>query len=170
VAKALLEEIDNRYRTIRSRGARAVAGLSMGGYAAIKSALKYSDSYIVAGSLSGALHVGGDLDKREQQYRDRILRVFGPESSPSRSENNVFDLLDKANPPQLPYRYLACGIEDRFLDTNRQLAQQLSERKIAYEFHETSGAHDWDYRDRSLRGVLPVIADKLSLVTTTPSP
>lgn len=163
VARDLIAEIDVRYRTIRSQSARAVAGLSMGGYAAIKLALKYPDSFIVAGSLSGALNAGGDLDKREQEYRERLLQVFGPEGSVTRKDNDLFQLLERGSPAQLPYLYLACGTDDKFVTTNRQFVQELSARKIAYEYHETPGAHAWDYWDRALRAMLPVIAGKLSL-------
>jgi S-formylglutathione hydrolase FrmB len=41
IIKNFITEVDTHYRTIREQYARAVAGLSMGGYGAIKFALKY---------------------------------------------------------------------------------------------------------------------------------
>ena len=54
VVKDLVQEIDHKYHTIPARQGRAVAGLSMGGYGAIKFALKYPEQYFFVGSLSGA--------------------------------------------------------------------------------------------------------------------
>ena len=163
IAKDLIAEVDGKYRTIRSRQSRAIAGLSMGGYGAMKLALKYPDSYVVAGSLSGALDAGRNLAERIAEFREQLLKVYGPPDSSTRRENDVFTLLQKADASQLPYLYLACGEGDEnFLATNREFVQQLSSRKIAYEYHETAGAHAWDYWDRAVRRMLPAISEKLS--------
>jgi putative tributyrin esterase len=163
IAKDLIAEVDGKYRTIRSRQARAIAGLSMGGYGAIKLALKYPEQFVVAGSLSGALDAGRDLAERIAEFREQLLKVYGPPNSSTRQENDVFALLEKTDPSRLPYLYVACGEQDEnFLTTNREFVQQLSSRQIAYEYHETTGAHAWDYWDRAVRRMLPVISEKIS--------
>src|SRR6266699_6773087 len=43
IATDLISEIDEKYRTIGERHARAIAGLSMGGYGAVKLGMKYPD-------------------------------------------------------------------------------------------------------------------------------
>jgi S-formylglutathione hydrolase FrmB len=62
IAKELIAEVDEKYRTIHDGHARAIAGLSMGGYGAIKLALKYPELFAVAGILSGAFNAPGNLD------------------------------------------------------------------------------------------------------------
>ena len=54
IIKELIPEIDRRFRTLSRRDQRAIGGLSMGGYGAIKFGLKYPDMFVVAGSFSGA--------------------------------------------------------------------------------------------------------------------
>lgn len=162
IAKDLIAEIDAKYRTIQVRYSRAIAGLSMGGYAAMKFALKYPDEFIFAGSLSGAQDAGGDFEKREPQYHAKMLEIYGPEGSPTRRDNNVLLLVDHADPSHLPYLYVACGTEDFLLASNRQLVAKLSARKIPYEYHESVGAHDWDYWDRMIRKMLPVVMEKVA--------
>ena len=56
IAKDLISEIDRKFRTIPQKRSRAIAGLSMGGYGAVKLALKYPDLFAFAGSLSGAFN------------------------------------------------------------------------------------------------------------------
>jgi len=164
IAKDLVAEIDGKYRTIRARQARAIAGLSMGGYGAIKLALKYPDSFVFAGSLSGALDAGGALDKRVAQFHDQLVKVFGADDSATRKDNNLFLLIEKAEASKLPYLYLACGEQDEhFLETNREVVERLLSHKLAYEYHETAGAHDWDYWDRSVRRMLPAVMEAVSI-------
>ena len=163
IAKDLLSEIDEKFRTLRDRHARAIAGLSMGGYASVKFGLKYPELFVFAGSLSGAFNAAQNLDTLRSDFRARLLEVFGDEGSTTRADNNIFTLLDAPHRDPFPYFYLACGAADFFLDTNRALAQQLSSRKLAYEYHETPGGHSWDYWDRELQPLLRAVDKTLNL-------
>jgi len=55
--KELIPDVQKRYRTIETRYGRAVAGLSMGGYGAVKFGLKYPESFVFAASMSGLLTI-----------------------------------------------------------------------------------------------------------------
>src|ERR1700733_7457047 len=52
--RELIREIDAEYRTIKERTGRAVAGLSMGGYGALKFGIKYPEVFAFTASVSGA--------------------------------------------------------------------------------------------------------------------
>ncbi len=54
VAVEVVNNIDGRFRTIARREGRALAGFSMGGYGAIKLAMKYNNIFCQLGSLSGS--------------------------------------------------------------------------------------------------------------------
>jgi putative tributyrin esterase len=157
IAKDLVSEIDAKYRTIRERHGRAIAGLSMGGYGAVKLALKYPDSFELAGSLSGAFNAAQNLDTLRPEFSAKLAEVFGKVGSRERAENDVLQLLNAPRQTSYPYFYLGCGTEDFFLETNRALVAQLSSQKIAYEYHETPGGHTWEYWDRELQPMLQVI-------------
>ena len=163
VIRDLISEIDEKFRTLRDRHARAIAGLSMGGYASVKFGLKYPDLFVFGGSLSGAFNAAQNLDALRPDFRAKLLEVFGDEGSATRTENDVFRLLSDSHRETLPYFYLACGAADPFLDTNRAFAQQLSSRKLPYEYHETAGGHGWDYWDRELQPLLRAVDHALTL-------
>ena len=163
IAKDLVAEIDGKFRTLRSRHARAIAGLSMGGYGALKIALRYHDDFAFAGSLSGALDAPQDLGEKKPLFRDQLLKVFGPPGSVVRADNILSSLLQSVSPKDLPYLYLACGSGDDFLPVNRNFAAQLSSRGVPYEYHETAGGHAWDYWDRSVQDLLRAVADIISV-------
>jgi S-formylglutathione hydrolase FrmB len=156
IAKDLISEIDGKYRTIRERRARAVAGLSMGGYGAVKLALQHPDLFGFAGSLSGAFNAPQNLDQLRPEFGAKLLEVFGKAGNRTRSQNDVFQLLSTAQ--KYPYFFVACGTADFFLETNRALAAQLSSQKIPYEYHETAGGHTWEYWDSALNTMLQAVA------------
>lgn len=162
IAEDLVAEIDGKFRTLRSRHARAIAGLSMGGYGALKIALRYPDDFAFAGSLSGALNAPQDLGDKRPEFRDQLLKVFGPPGSEVRAGNNLFSSLQIASVKHLPYFYLACGSADDFLPVNRDFTAQLTSRGAAYEYHETTGGHAWDYWDRAARDLLRAAAEVIS--------
>jgi putative tributyrin esterase len=162
IARDMVAEIDSKFRTLRSRRSRGIAGLSMGGYGALKIALRYNNDFAFAGSLSGALNAPQDLDDRRPDFRVQLLKVFGPPGSTVRADNNVFSLLQSTGTKDLPYFYLACGSADYFLPVNRDFVAQLSSRGAPYEYHETPGGHAWDYWDRSLPDLLRAVEDAVS--------
>jgi S-formylglutathione hydrolase FrmB len=157
VAKDVVAEIENKYRTIKDRQGRAIAGLSMGGYAAMKFAIREPQAFAFAGSLSGALDAARDLESRRPEFAAKLLEVFGPSGNPAREKNDVFYLLRSAEPTDLPYLYLACGTQDRFLSVNREFVAQLSQLGVKYEYHEAPGEHDWAYWDRAIEPMLTTL-------------
>ena len=165
IIKDIISEVDGKFRTFRDRHARAIAGLSMGGYGSVKFGLKYPELFVFSGSLSGAFNAAQNLDTLRSDFRDRLLEVFGNTGSTTRTDNDVFTLLNAPHSGPLPYFYLACGTADFFLETNRIFAQQLSSRKLEYEYHETPGGHAWDYWDRELRPLLRAVDHSLNLRT-----
>ena len=161
IVKDLIAEIDGKYRTIHDGHTRAISGLSMGGYGAVKLGLKYPELFAFAGSLSGAFNAAQDLDHLRPEFRTKLLEVFGNEGGDTRAENDIFRLLNTPHQAPYPYFYVACGTADFFLSTNRALTQELSAKKLAYEYHETSGGHTWEYWDQALKPMLNAIDEQL---------
>jgi putative tributyrin esterase len=159
IVKDLISEVDSKYRTIREKRARAIAGLSMGGYGAVKLALKYPELFAFAGSLSGAFDATQNLDDLRPEFRAKLLEVFGNPGSKTRVENDVFLLLKGSG--DSPYFYLACGADDFFLSTNRAFTARLSNLKVPYEYHETPGGHTWEYWDSQLTPLLKAVERSL---------
>lgn len=158
IVEELIPEIDHRFQTIRERRGRAIAGLSMGGYGAVKFGLKYPHLFRVVGSFSGAL----DAPLRGQDsafLRPSIVSVFGADGSDVRTQNDIFRMIREAAPDaikQLPFIYLSCGTEDSFLLINHNFDSLLVERKIPHEYHELPGGHDWAFWGSQIRQFLGV--------------
>jgi putative tributyrin esterase len=167
IVKDLVDHIDKTYRTLQTRHGRAIAGLSMGGYGALKFGLKFPDEFSFVGSFSGALAAGQDpafIMAPDTNVGQRFRTIYGAAGSKTRAENDIFALVEKAKLEGLPFFYLDCGADDGFLDVNRQFVALLQKKKVAYEYREGPGAHAWDYWDRQVRGMLAVLAARMPQV------
>ena len=165
IATELPADVVQKYRTINSRHGRAIAGLSMGGYGALKLALKRPAQFSVVGSFSGAFEVTreGQLERLiGAAESDRLGQIFGPADSPTRKENDVFTLAAALRPAGAPYFYIDCGTSDVLVASNRQMIEALNKSGAAYEYHEVAGGHSWDYWDRRVREFLAVLMKKLA--------
>lgn len=139
--------------THRSR--RFVAGLSMGGYGAIKWALRRPDEFCAVASLSGALGLAqrtqpgaGSLDHRLWDHIFDGQTIVG-------TDNDALELVrrvaDQANVPEL---FVSCGTEDALLDENLRFVNAAEAAGLPIKSTFTPGGHDWDYWNESIRAVL----------------
>lgn len=155
----LADEVDAHWRTIRAPHRRAIAGLSMGGYGALKFALKHPEAFAFAGSISGAFNApSAELANSRADLKPSLEQAFGATASATRAANDVYALAAQAPAASTPYLYLDCGSGDTtFLAPNRRMAATLSERGITYEYHEGPGVHNWQFWDERLPDLLRAV-------------
>jgi putative tributyrin esterase len=156
--------IERHFQVKTGRRSRAIGGLSMGGYGALRVGLAYPDLYASINSHSGALGWGrgGQRAGIRQVAHDRgwsdafaaeMSRVFG--DNPYETEHDVLLLARRARQARkLPSLLIDCGTEDYLLDDNRAFHAALEQEDIAHEYHEHPGAHTWDYWDAHVRDAL----------------
>lgn len=164
IVKELIPEIDKKFRTVPNREHRAIAGLSMGGYGAIKFGLKYPEMFSLVGGFSGALD-GPLRGQDHKNWRPSIMSVFGGDDSQIRKDNDVYRLVRNVTVEsvnRLPFIYLDCGTEDVVnFQNNRDFAGLLLEKKIPHEYRELPGAHTWTFWDEQVQEFLRVAERKL---------
>ena len=163
--RELISDVDARFRTIKDRRARGVGGLSMGGYGALKYALKHPEQFAFAASLSGALDPALRTDDKPgfawNILRPSINAVFGSRTSQTRTANDLHQIargLSASQIASLPYLYFDCGLEDGFLATNRELADILLSKKIPHQYRQLPGGHSWAYWNQQIQEVLRLYA------------
>ncbi len=160
IIKELIPEIEKNYRVKTARENRLIAGLSMGGYGAIKFGLKYPEMFAVVGSFSGALGAALWTEKElggNTFISKTIMSVYGAADSKTRRENEIFQIVrempaDKIK--SLPFIYLDCGTEDMLYRSNRDFANLLQEKKVPHEFRELPGGHNWIFWDSQIQEFL----------------
>ena len=163
----LLPDVQQRYRTIEARYGRAIAGLSMGGYGALKFGLKTPATFVFAASMSGAFAATrvGEKEIGPVLWAGS-LKLFGPVGGETRVGNDLFEIIGKLAPSRissLPYFYFDCGTEDGPLifPFNRELSALMLEKKIPHEFRQLPGDHSWAYWDRQVQEVLKIAGQKM---------
>jgi S-formylglutathione hydrolase FrmB len=168
ILQELIPDVQSHYRTLETREGRAIAGLSMGGYGALKFGVKHPEMFAFAASLSGALGAAvwteNDLREFGTALPRSVMETFGPAGSQTRAANDLMKLVREFPAAQLgslPYFYLDCGTEDGLLSFSRSLADLLHERKIPHEYRELPGQHNWEYWDAQVREVLSVASQKI---------
>jgi putative tributyrin esterase len=158
--KDLIPYVDLHYRTVASRQGRAIAGLSMGGYGAMKLGLKYPRMFAAVASLSGALAAAQPSKEgiEDPVFRKLLGGIFGPPDSPQRANEDPFQLVKRVSMIEVPQLYIAIGSSDFLLEENREFVKLLSNLKIPYEYREVPGKHEWPVWDRQIQVVLALQA------------
>lgn len=160
ISEELIPEIDKKFRTIADRNHRFIAGLSMGGYGAIKFGLKYPQMFALVGSFSGALGAADWTEKEigtKGAIAESILKVYGTAGSQTRKENNIFQMVRDISAEKikvLPFIYMSCGTEDFLYKNDRDFADLLQQKKIPHEYRELPGKHDWIFWDAQVQEFL----------------
>lgn len=158
VLRELIADVDTRFRTIADRTGRSIAGVSMGGYGALKFGFKYPEKFSLAASMSGALDATARTDDAS------IMQAFGEPESAARKTNDLPRLAREFPADRqalLPYFYLDCGTDDPWLTSNRDFSGVLLERKVVHEYRQLPGNHVWTYWDRQLREVMRIAAERM---------
>ncbi|PZF84664.1 alpha/beta hydrolase, partial [Micromonospora deserti] len=133
-----------------------VAGLSMGGYGAVKWALREPGRFAAAASLSGALNVATRRHHPTRPVDPAVWHtVFGERAVAGTDDDTVALLdrygVDRADPPAL---YVACGTEDFLYEDNLAFVETARSRGVPLTVDFSPGDHDWAYWDAKIQEVL----------------
>jgi putative tributyrin esterase len=156
------------------RGARAIAGFSMGGATAVMHTLRHPDVFGVAASLGGAFEAASRIG---DPYADVRLdpemfmpeeadhnRTWGPPGSETRLEYDPFRLMSLLGQRHPAALYVDVGIDDhpRILGGNRRLHEGLGALGVEHRYTERPGAHAWEYIRDALPEMLLFVAGCLN--------
>jgi enterochelin esterase-like enzyme len=121
--------VEATYRVKASREDRAIIGLSMGGWQSLTIGLKERKLFAWVGGMSAFLPGPAEL----------VAEAFPEPKS------------------DLKLLWVACGKDDRLIESSRKLSAALKEKQIAHEFKETSGDHSWPVWRRYLGEFMPLL-------------
>lgn len=137
---------------------RFAAGLSMGGYGALKLGLRLPERYAAVASLSGVVDLAAHVDRTLAAGEPWFLaNVFGSPDALRGSENDLVALAKKhmaaGTENTLPAMYIACGTED-FLYPVHVSFRSAFEKPLKLTCKEGPGAHTWAFWDEYIQYVL----------------
>jgi S-formylglutathione hydrolase FrmB len=123
------------------------AGLSMGGYGALKLALRHPDRYAAAASLSGTLDITYLAGREDRQAI--YHRAF---NGSVRDEDELFALLTTAT--SVPPLYVGCGTSDGLLDANERFISAATAAGADLTTDLRPGDHEWSLWDAMIQDVI----------------
>ena len=133
-----------------------IAGLSMGGYGALRNGLLYHDTFGYIASLSGANVFEEPSEKMFYGSREHLEALYGSFEEAQNSDKNIKWLVSHYGQIGGTGQkiYLACGTEDCLIDGNREWARVLEKNGFDVTYEEGSGAHEWDFWNRYIKRVI----------------
>ena len=150
IGKELVEVTRRMFPLSDKREDTFIAGLSMGGFGALRNGIVYSDTYSYVAGLSAAVHIFEDTSEEANNGLFDNIEVA------SKSDKNpwvaVEDMLAKGR--SIPNIYMACGTKDDLLQANVEFRDFLQMKGIAVTWDEENYGHDWDFWDSQIKKVL----------------
>ena len=144
--------IESNYRVNATRTTRGISGTSMGGYGALKIAMKHPDMFGSASAHSAVLLQDLSAAKvsagRLARFQALFNRIYGIDQDLTYWEaNNPMTLAKDTKKLNGLKLYFDCGTEDDYgFDVGaRQLDEMLTKAGYAHESHLYPGRHGWDY-------------------------
>lgn len=135
------------------------AGLSMGGFGAMKCALTYPDRFAGAMSYSGALRCMENVSKYPEIFPPSEFQAILGMDLKCQPENNLMLLAVKAvKAARWPKLYIACGTEDFLIAENREVHDHVKRLGYDVTYEEWPGVHDWLFWDRACGRSLALMA------------
>jgi enterochelin esterase-like enzyme len=133
----VIPEIEKVYRASKDRNSRAIAGLSMGGAESLFVGLNAPNRFTWIGAFSS----GG------------VSEDF----------NVTYPALDSKANAQMRLLWIACGTEDRLIDTNRKFRDWLKSKDVRHTWIETPGGHTWMVWRRNLANFATLLFQEKAL-------
>jgi S-formylglutathione hydrolase FrmB len=156
-----IPQMEKHFHLLGTRAGRAIGGVSMGGYGALRFAFKYPQMFVAV-----AAHMPALLEELPRGSSDAGLTgflgtAFGrPLDEAYWRSNSPFAYAHTANLRGLKI-YFDCGDQDNFgFDAGtRQLDKLLTARHVPHTSHIYPGGHNWQFVAQHLEDSLKVVSD-----------
>lgn len=135
---------------------RYVAGMSMGGYGALKAALSHPTQYAGCAAISAVTDIQMHLiDTPEDNPKKNEFRgIFGQKLKADET-NDLHCLAQKITTHSIvPRFYFSCGLEDHLYPEGKLFQNYLMQSGISVYAEEWHGCHDWQFWDCAIEKVI----------------
>jgi enterochelin esterase-like enzyme len=143
----LVPEIERRFRTIPERRGRLVAGLSAGGYGAVRFAMTYPDKIAAIAALSPAVYANVPPEISAARVSSPFLRKDGTFDEASWRGHNYPSLIDgyRQQDKRVAF-FLVSGDDDRYgiaFETVALFSRLYGHQPELAELRIVDGDHSW---------------------------
>jgi putative tributyrin esterase len=145
--REFIPQMEKKFRISNTRSGRAIGGISMGGYGALRFAFKYPQMFAAVGAHMPALLEQLPHGSQNAGFTAFFGTAFGsPLDEPFWKANTPFVFARTANLAGLKI-YADCGDRDNYgFDAGtRALDKLLTDRRVPHTIHIYPGQHDWEF-------------------------
>jgi len=129
-----------------------IAGLSMGGYGALRLGAKYGTKFRAVSALSSLTDIKQMQELLEEDISGLLVSNF--------NEQSVADVIIE-NRDILPAIRFDCGVGDPLVTENRKLNEELVRYNIPHIYEEFEGVHDWAYWTENIFRTLLFFSERI---------
>lgn len=152
IGEELIERTRDMFRLSEKREDTYIAGISMGGYGALLSGLRYNKVFSKVAAFSPAAdpHMlltapGGGFGNGE------FANMFGNFEEYEKSPWNIARTYAEADKKDIPELFIGCGDRDIAVDGQvKYFKKALDDSQVPYKYWETKGNHDYDTWEKML--------------------
>lgn len=134
-----------------------VAGLSMGGYGALRVAFGNPKQFSMCGCFSGGPDMQSIIHENRalsEEFAKWMYAVYGPTFELG-EENEIYKLVDKVvKTGSAPRIYSACGTEDGVFKQNADFASYCESQSLDIKFESMPGGHEWAVWNAAVENML----------------
>ena len=139
-----------------------IAGLSMGGFGAMRNGLRYNETFGAIASLSGAfiLHEpkpdDGNFNRFgvEKYCFGSMEEAWNSDKNPQYLAKRLAERSAAGEPVHFPRIYMCCGTSDSLIGPNYAVRDDLAGKGFDVTWAEGPGGHEWDFWDTYIAKVL----------------
>ncbi len=152
-----LPEVCHRFFRLSERPEDTyVAGLSMGGYGAMRLALTHPGRFAAAASFSGAVDIADMI--RNSPDRANWERVFGDTDITGTDADTMYLMKKNASAAHKPRLYISCGTADFLYPLHGRFVSSLKDFGWDVTDYEKEGAvHEWGFWDEQIKAFIDFI-------------
>lgn len=155
LSEELPQIVRNLFPVSTKREDTFAAGLSMGGYGALKLALRCPERFAGAVALSPVTDPRGWFESNERDgMREELTRIFGSAERIVANGDDLFTLSGGVMDSGLPRPRIlqVCGSEDGLLPENRRFRDHMEKLGWPeYRYVEDAGSHNWEFWDHYIQ-------------------
>jgi S-formylglutathione hydrolase FrmB len=133
---------------VTPRSRVSIAGLSMGGFGALRLAARFPEKFAAASGHSSITHF--------EQMALFVEERLGSYTALA-EDRSVLDLMLRHRDRLPPIRF-DCGTTDPLIEHNRELHRALERAGIAHLYEEFPGGHEWPYWEKHVAASLRFFA------------
>lgn len=138
-----------------------IAGLSMGGFGALRNGLVYHRNFGYIAGLSSAVCLfeepldaeGRNIGSEDAAFGD-MKEAMKTDKNPRIAFQKLLKEKEQDSSVELPRIYLACGTEDFLISSNHAYRKMFEDAGVDLVYEEGPGMHNWDFWNEYMLHIL----------------